>query len=211
MIENPSAPAPRKGSCLMKILIVLAGFCILSGCLWWWHNRPIHPVTLDSKEREVVERKIAVLQDGQAEQGNPPAQAAEPTYEKGAKEIVLTERELNGLLNANTDLGKSLQFELGTDAIHARFETDLPPDLPVVGGKRLKARARFLAHQDTEGAGIMLDDVTVWGVSLPNEWLGGLKGKNLLGEVLSSGRSNGLPGVKELEIEPGRLVIRLKD
>jgi hypothetical protein len=202
MSEAPSAPAPRKSSCLIKLLVVLVAAGFLLGCLWWWYNRPIHPVTLDATERAEVERKISVFQE---------TKPAEPTYEKGSKEIILTERELNGLLNANTDLGKSLQFELGTDAIHARFETDLPPDLPVAGGKRLKARARFLAHQDISGAGIRLDDVTVWGISLPNEWLGGLKGKNLLGEVLTDGRQTSLPGVEKFEIQPGRLVIRLKE
>ena len=205
MTENPSSPAPRKGSCFIKLLVILAVVAALLGGLWWWHNRPIQPVTLDAKERAEVEQKIQALQPAES------TQPAEPSYEKGAKEIVITERELNGLLNANTDLGKSLQFELGTGVIHARFETDLPPDLPIAGGRRLKARARFLVHQDASGTGIMLDDVTVWGISLPNEWLGGMKGKNLLGEVLTGGRQTSLPGVEKIEIQPGRLRIELKD
>ena len=32
----------------------------------------------------------------------------------------------------------------------------------------------------------MLDDLTVWGISLPNDWLGGLKGQDLLGQTVGS-------------------------
>ena len=82
--------------------------------------------------------KVEAMQNVEA-----PAAPAEPQYEKGTKEIILTERELNGLLNEHTTMGGQLKFELATDAIHARIETDLDPDLPVVGGKHLKAKARF--------------------------------------------------------------------
>jgi hypothetical protein len=136
---------------------------------------------------------------------------AEPTYEKGSREIVLTERELNGLLNENTDFGKSVSFQLATNAIHARVETDLDPDLPVVGGRRLKARARFLVSDIPGKASFILDDLTVWGVSLPNDWLAGLKGQDLLAQTLGSGNNGKVPGVEEFKVEPGQLIIRLKE
>jgi hypothetical protein len=170
------------------------------GILWWWHNRPIRPVELSAEEKQVVEEKI---------EGITRAEPAEPEYEKGAKEIVLTERELNGLLNERTTLGDKVRFELATGAIHARVETDLDPDLPVVGGKRLKARARFLLSNDEGGPHFVIDDVTVWGVSLPNEWLGGLKGRDLIAETLGSG--GGLPGVETIEVVPGEIRVELKD
>ncbi len=131
-------------------------------------------------------------------------------YEKGSKEIILTERELNGLLNENTNLGKSVSLELARNAIHARVETDLDPDLPVIGGKRLKARARFRISEEPGKTTFILDDVTVWGISLPNDWLGGLKGHDLLGESLG-GKRGGIAGVEEFRVEPGRLIIRLSE
>ena len=195
MSENPP-PAPRKSARFPKALIIFTILILVLGGLWWWHNRPIRPVVLSADEKAVVEAKIEAIQ-----------KPAEPVYEKGSKEIILTERELNGLLNQNTNLGESLKFELVTNAIHARIETDLDPDLPVLGGKRLKARARFLVGGAPDKPALVLDDLTVWGISLPNEWLGGLKGQDLLGEALGGG----IGGVEEFKVERERLFIRLKD
>ncbi len=192
-------PAPRKNSCLLKGLVFLTLIILLLLGFWWWHNRPIQPVVLSQKEKEVVAEKVETIQKPE-----------DPKYEKGSKEIILTERELNGLLNENTTLGKSVSFELATNAIHARVETDLDPDLPIVGGKHLKARARFLVSKEPGKAAFVLDDVTVWGISLPNDWLGGLKGHDLLGETIG-GRGGKISGVEEFKVETGKLIIRLAD
>jgi hypothetical protein len=193
------APSPRRNSCLVKGLIVLAILALVLGGIWWWHNRPIQPVELSANEKAIVVAKIEAIQ-----------KPAEPKYEKGSKEIILTERELNGLLNENTTLGKSVSFELATNTIHARVETDLDPDLPIVGGRHLKARARFLVSEVPGKAAFVLDDVTIWGVSLPNEWLGGLKGHDLLSEVLGC-KGGKVAGVEEFKVEPGRLIIHLAE
>lgn len=193
------SPSPHRSSRLAKVLIVPAILLLILGGLWWWHMRPIQPVVLTAQEKTAVETKIESIQ-----------KPTEPKYEKGSKEIILTERELNGLLNENTALGKTVKFELAANAIHARVETDLDPDLPVLGGKRLKARARFLVSDVPGKTAFILDDVTVWGVSLPNDWLAGLKGRDLLGEILGGGKSGGA-GVEEFKVEPGRLIIRLAE
>jgi hypothetical protein len=201
MSEAPTTPAPaaRRSSCLVKGLVVLAALALVLGGLWWWHNRPIKPVQLTAEEKSVVEAKVEAIQ-----------KPSEPEYVKGGKEIILTERELNGLLNENTSLGKSASFQLATDAIHARIETDLDPSLPVLGGRHLKARARFLVSKEPGKAALVLDDVTVWGISLPNDWLGGLKGQDLLGQALG-GKGGKIAGVEEFRIESGKLIIRLAE
>ena len=150
MNENP--PAPRRGkSCLVLVLVALLLAVIGIGVAWWWHNRPIEPVVLTPQEKQVVERKVEAIQKSE-----PPAE--DPVYEKGTREIILTERELNGLLNENTTLGDSVRFQLATGEVHARIETDLDPDLPVLGGKKLKARARFLVEDETGNPTLVLDD-----------------------------------------------------
>src|ERR1035438_10868064 len=58
----------------------------------------------------------------------------------------------------------------------------------------------------------ILDDVTVFGLSLPKAWLGGLKGENLIGQAM--GERNGSPlfrGIKSLRVEPGALVLEVED
>ena len=201
-LQPPALPA-RRVSPLLIILLVFAIIAAAIAGLWWWNNRPIQPVMLSSQEKIVVEAKIEAIQDI--------PKPAEPKYEKGSKEIVLTERELNGLLNENTALGKSVKFELATNAILARVETDLDPDLPIFGGKKLKARARFLVSSVPGKPSFVLDDVTVWGISLPNDWLAGMKGHDLFGEILGGGKGGSIAGVKELKVESGRLIIKLAE
>lgn len=178
------------------LLLLAVGF-------WCWLNRPIRPVELSAEEWVAVEAKVEALQPA----NGPP----EPSYERGSKEILLTERELNGLLNEHTSLGDKLKFELATDAIHARLETDLDPDLPLVGGKRLKARARFIVKTEEGIPSLAIDDVTVWGVSLPNDWLGQLKGRDLFGEILGCGKGGRISGVDGIQVKPAGISIRLKE
>ncbi len=209
----PPVPSPpvsgKKGISLgIKLLIALVAALLVLAGFWMWLNRPIHPVLLSAEEKAAVSAKVDELQRPAIVGKDVPV---EPKYEKGGKEIVLTERELNGLLNENTPFGKTICFELGTNALHARVETDLDKDLPVVGGRHLKARARFLVGNTPQHASLVLDDVTVWGISLPNDWLGGIKGQDLLAQTLGSDAKGGIPGVEEFKIEPGRLVIRLKE
>ncbi len=202
MPETPP-PVPRsRRSCLIPGLIGLLTVVLVVAGLWFWFNRPIEPVRLSAEEKAAVEAKVEALQV---------EAPAEPQYEKGSREIVLSERELNGLLNEHTALGDKLKFELATDAVHARLETDLDPGLPVVGGKRLKARARFFVKTDEGVASLVMDDLTVWGVSLPNDWLAQLKGRDLLDDILGGGKGGKIAGVEEVEVKPGQIKIRLKE
>jgi hypothetical protein len=203
MSESPPPPVPRKKSCLVPVLIGIIAVLVIAIGLIWWNNRPIQPVQLSAEEKTVVQQKMEAIQQVEA--------PAEPAYEKGGKEIILTERELNGLLNEHTTLGEKVKFELATDAVHARLESDLDPDLPVVGGKKLKARARFLVKTEDGVPSFVLDDLTVWGVSLPNDWLGQLKGKDIFGEILGGGKGGKVAGVEEMTVRPGELKIRLKE
>ncbi|MCW1884345.1 hypothetical protein OKA04_06350 [Luteolibacter flavescens] len=202
MSESSPPPIPRKKSCLVPVLIGIIAVLLVGIGLVWWTNRPIKPVQLSAEEKAVVQQKVEAIQQVEG--------PAEPTYEKGKKEIVLTERELNGLLNEHTTLGEKLKLELATDAVHARYEADLDPDMPVVGGKKLKARARFIV-KTTEGIpSLVLDDFTLWGVSLPNDWLGQLKGKDILGEILGA-KGGKVAGIEEMKVSSGELTIKLKE
>lgn len=208
-MSGETLPPKKKGSCLIIGLAAVLIIGIAAGATWWWHNRPIEPVTLSAAEVQVVEQKLVQLQPETQPAAEPARQ--DPTYEPGVREIILTERELNGLLHHNTSLGEKLRFELVPDAVHARIETDLDPDLPLIGGSKLKARARFFVTHDESGGHFVIDDVTIWGVSLPNDWLGGLKGRDLIGEAVGGGRGSGLAGVKSMKVESGRIRIELKE
>lgn len=195
----PASAGKRKPSYLVIWTILLVLLAATAAGAYFWYNRPIKPVELSAKESQVLTEKIDRME----------STSGEPKYQPGTKQIIITERELNGLLAQNTDLGEKLTFILATNEIDARIETDLDENLPVFGGKKLKAKARFLLKTTEGRPTLILDDLTVWGASLPNDWLGGMKGKDLLAEIF--GGSGGLRGIEELRIERGQLVIRLAE
>src|ERR1700712_5008394 len=113
MADAPPPIPVKRGSCLKVVLISFLLIGVATAGLVGGQNRPIQPVVLSAQEKAVVEKKVEAIQ-----------KPAEPTYEKGSRDILLSERELNGLLNDETDLGQKLKIELGTDVILARLETD---------------------------------------------------------------------------------------
>jgi hypothetical protein len=204
------------GFLLATVLVICATVAITV----WYIQRPIKPVVLSVAEQAVVEKKLEHL-EGKPGDG-PRATALESPatkveldrpYVPGSKVLRLTERELNGLLNANTDLGKTVRLELGRDAINAYVTAPIPEDVPVLGGKMFRARGRFrLALANGAAPQAILEDVTIFGLSLPKAWLGGIKGENLLSEAV--GERHGAPvlqGIKSLHVEPGALVLEVAD
>jgi hypothetical protein len=217
-------PAPKRRNWLLLGcggLIALLLVIILTVVITiWWLGRPIKPVVLSAAEKQTVEEKLNQLSGTPADKSRAALAAedkAKPEpdriYVPGSKELRLTEREINGLLNENTDLGKSVRLEFGRDAINAYVATPIPDDVPVMGGKMFKARGRFRLSVGNGGEPYaILEDVTVFGLSLPKAWLGGLKGENLLGDAV--GKRNGSPafkGIKSLRVEPGALVIEVTE
>ena len=234
-----ASPAPKRRGCLfygcgglLALLVVIGATVAIT---LWWIQRPIKPVVLSAREKAAVDEKLRHLGGGEAPAATrAPAhtrgtQAAAPSpaapnnaspepgqdrvYVPGSKVLKLTERELNGLLNANTELGQSVRLELASDAINAYLAVPIPKDFPIGGGKIFRARGRFRVSLGNGGAPVaMLEDVTVFGLSLPKAWLGGVKGENLIGEAV--GKRDGSPiikGIKSLRVEPGALVLEVED
>lgn len=218
---NTTPPAPsssqqakKRRPWLLYIIGGLLAFLLLTvatvAITVWWLQRPIKPVVLSAAEKATVEAKLQQITSASSNA----VLNAQPdrVYEPGTNVLQLTEREINGLLNENSDLGKSVRLELGRDAINAYIAAPIPDDVPMFGGKTFKARGRFRVSLGNGDAPVaMLEDLTVYGVSLPKAWLGGIKGQNLIGDAM--GKRDGTPllkGVKSLRVEPGVLVLELE-
>ena len=61
-------------------------------------------------------------------------------------------------------------------------------------------------------AATMPDDLTIWGISLPNAWLADHKGQNLI-EFASDeiGHSSLAAGIEQLRVAPGEIILTLAD
>jgi len=202
-MTNTSAPSIRPARSKSKLFLIIGIFALLlvsaGAAYYFWTNRPISPVVLNAKEQAVLDQKVEAVE--------------ERKYEKGEKVLVLTEREVNALLHHNTGLGDKVRLELANNAIHARIRIEnIDEDLPLIGGRTLKAKARFELTDSNGRPAIILDDLTVYGISLPNAWLADLKGKNLLSNLgLNQSRNRFAEGIESIKVENGKITIKLAE
>ena len=221
-----------KLGCLPILGIVLVTILVTAGATMWLINNQLfansfEPVELTPEEQQVLGNKLervgfAASEEATAttdQQVDDSAAAVnddepEPYSEDPAKRrIALSERELNALLAEGTDLAERLVIDLADDVASAKLLIDLDPDFPFLGGKTLKVSAGAeLAYADRRPI-VVLKGVSVWGVPIPNAWLGGLKNVDLVNEF---GGDDGFwksfaDGIKNIRIEEGQLLIELNE
>jgi len=204
-------------ACVVSILIALTAvyFFLFPG--------PFTPVTLNQKEEQTLERKLdrlGSLQGTPGRHGDRRAAAKsralepEPYSESTAsREIVFTERELNALLARNTDLASKLAIDLSPDLASAKLLVPLDEDLPFLGGKTLRVTAGLEMSYRGARPVVILRGISLWGVPIPNAWLGNIKNVDLVREF---GNEQGFwktfaDGVDKIEIGEGRLRLKLKE
>jgi hypothetical protein len=178
------------------------------------------PVTLSASEQQVLESKLERLYTMRREpslhKGRDQNEGRQPERysETGAnREIIITERELNALLAKNTDLATNLTIDLSQDLASAKLLIPLDEEFPLLGGKTMKVTAGLkLAYKNNKPV-VALKGISLWGVPVPNAWLGNMKNVDLVQEF---GDQNGFwsafaDGVDEVEISEGQLRVRLKE
>ena len=135
------------------------------------------------------------------------------TEDASKRRIELTERELNALLANNIDLAEQLVVDLADNTASVKLLVDVDPDFPFFGGKTLKVSGAVDPSYVNGRPVIVLRGVSVWGVPVPNAWLGGLKNIDLISEF---GGSDGFwkafaEGIENLKVEDGKLLIQLAE
>ncbi len=219
--DAPDSAAPAGGGCRLFALIfaaVLAAMLIAAIAIrFWLFPAALTPVELQTSEKLSLNQKLrSVGYQEQAftlEGSGAEALEPEPYSEVGAKrEIRFSERELNGLLAKNTDLARKLAIDLADDLASARLVLPVDPDFPILGGQTLRMSAGVEARFESGHPVLVLKGISVWGVPLPNAWLGNLKNVDLIAQF---GDQNGFwqafaEGVEELSVREGELFVRLK-
>ncbi len=181
------------------------------------------PVTLSAGEQQVLESKLErlntmrrepSLHKGHIQPDKNKSLQPERYSETGANRgIIITERELNALLAKDTDLATKLSIDLSQDLASAKLLIPLDEEFPLLGGKTLKVTAGLkLAYKNNKPV-VALKGISLWGVPIPNAWLGNMKDVDLVQEF---GDQNGFwsvfaDGVDEVEISEGQLRVRLKE
>lgn len=229
-------PDQQRWPSRFKILLLVVAVAIVTSVITVWLTivyvfpKEFKPVTLSDREAQVLDAKLSRLdpatghaaaeygrygEDRQSDRSQPGTGVTPERYsEAGAsRQIRLSERELNGLLARNTDLAHKLAIDLSEDLASAKLLIPLDPDIPFFGGKTLKVTAGLELRYDDQRPIVMLKGVSIWGVPLPNAWLGGLKNVDLVKEF---GSESGLwrafaSGVEHVRVEEGNLSLTLKE
>lgn len=228
-VPEPAAPAKPTGFTWLRILGIVVFASLVSTLVAllvikaYLFPDAFRPVSLSPKEERVLEAKLDNLETLQRSGplfGSRSSEAGkgrlepEPYSERGAsRDIVFTERELNALLAKNTDLASRLAIDLSDGLASAKLLVPLDKDFPILGGKTLKVTAGLALAYANGRPVVALRGISIWGVPLPNAWLGNLKNVDLVSEF---GGEKGFwkafaDGIDKIEIDDQRLRIRLKE
>lgn len=140
-------------------------------------------------------------------------------YDPENRTVVFTEREINGFLGTNfEDQSKILYVDLEKDQIIARWVVPIPEDAVLFPGKTVRANIKISALIDpqTGRLSMMVRDVTVGGVPMPNAWLGDIKNVNIFENAGLGTDQEGLlkrfaDGIEDFEVRNGEIRFKLAE
>lgn len=214
---------PQHNRALRTIVItalVTVALCISAYWLFTRYLFPSHfnPVELSAAETQTLNQKLQSVSlpliDNKSS-SNANALTPEAYSEKNAlREVSFSEREINAYLAHNTDLSDKLVIDLSNDLISAKWLLPLDPEFPLLGGKTLKLTAGVEVAYRDEKPVIKLRGVSLWGVPLPDAWLGYMKNVDLIKEF--GGPNNDgfwkrfADGIEYIDVAEGDLLITLK-
>lgn len=215
-LKSETAPASKSNGWRTFGIVVItvavtaaAGYWLVTSYLF---PDKFTPVVLSKSEQKTLDEKLERIS------GSKPSSTkrleAKPYSEVGAsRDIHFTEKELNALLANNTELANKLAIDLSDNLASALLLVDLDPEFPVLGGKTLKVTAGMELGLINGKPRAILKGVSVWGVPLPNAWLGNMKNIDLISEF---GQAGGFwqainEGVETIEVKDGQLRITLKE
>lgn len=234
-----AAPAKRGFSGKQVVLFLLLAVLITAGITFWlirsyFFANDFRPVELSQKEQVKLDDKLrslgldpeSLLPDAdrgdqadeliqnRAQRDGDGNLIPERYSEEGASRVIdLSERELNSMLATNSDLAKSFAVDLSDSLASAKVLYAFDPDFPVMGGKTLRLNAGLELDYRDGNPVVILRGVSVMGVPIPNDWLGGLKNVDLVEQF---GDDPGFwqdfsKGIEVIEISDGKLHIELKE
>lgn len=221
--RQPTGHSWLKTLGIVVVACVVSTLVALTAVYFYLFPGPFKPVELSSKEEQILEQKLTRLHSIQRSPtlhkshllgDDTDKLQPEPYAETDAsREIILTEREINALLAKNTDLAEKLAIDLSDDLASARLRIPLDEDLPIFGGQILKVSAGLEMSYRNQKPVVALRGISLWGVPIPNAWMGNIKNVDLVEEF---GNEKGFwkafsDGVDEIKVSEGRLKVKLKE
>jgi hypothetical protein len=204
-------------------LVLVIGICTSILTVWismfYLFPKQFKPVELNKSESQALAEKLERLDPAKRAKtaavykGSEGLSPEKYTEDAASRHVTFTERELNALLAKNTDLAEKLAIDLSDNLASAKLILPLDPGLPILGGKTLKLNAGLELRYEHARPVVMLRGISLWGVPLPNSWIGGVKNLDLVKEF---GGERGFwkvfsDGIEYIRVEDGRLTVQLKE
>lgn len=79
-------------------------------------------------------------------------------------------------------MAERFAIDLSDNLASAKLLLPVPPDFPLLGGNTIAINAGLELAYENGHPIVVLQGVSVWGVPIPNAWLGGLKNVDLVQE-----------------------------
>ncbi len=217
MTDHPNEIPRRKFPLFLTVF--LAVFLALVGAFfvlkWVYFPTSFTPVTLSSQEETKLEQKLQVLGISVAASSQTTSQKVlkpEPYRELDAnRKVAFSEDEINSLIAKNPQWANRLAIDFSDSLASAKLLIPLDPDFPLLGGQTLRINTGVDIKFINGKPSVRLEGVSLWGVPLPNAWLGNLKHVDLIEQY---GAEEGFwqsfaQGIQHVSVEEGHLVIQL--
>lgn len=215
LTSEPERTASGRSSRAAWVLVVLLLALLLTAGLWILHL--LHAQTrtqpLDATEERVLEQKLELLFDvgrapDEGASGEAPLAAEIYREDPSRRHLRFSEREINALIARDPALAGRAAVRLSPGQISAGFLVDVPEELPLLGGRRLRVQTGNRLHSHGDRVEARLLGVSVGGIPLPEAWLGGFKGTDLLA---SSWLGTLGAGIEALTVGDGWVDLRLAE
>ena len=222
---NANGQGQKKRLSGIKIFFLVIVIAVVTSILTVWlftlyfFPKQFKPVELSKSESQALSDKLDRLDPTTRSKTDPAGKndkALIPekySEDAASRHITFSERELNALLATNADLAEKFAIDLSDNLASAKLILPLDPDLPILGGKTLKLNAGLeLRYEDAKPV-VMLRCISLWGVPIPNSWIGGIKNVDLVKEF---GGESGFwkafsEGIEFIRVEDGKLSVQLKE
>ena len=223
--DKKNGPEQKKRLSGLQLFFLVILIAIITSILTVWIStfylfpKQFKPVELNKSESRTLSEKLERLDPAKksrtaaAFKGSEGLTPEKYTEDAASRHVTFTERELNALLAKNTDLAQRLAIDLSDNLASAKLILPLDPDLPFLGGKTLRLNAGLELRYENARPIVMLRGISLWGVPLPNSWIGGIKNVDLVKEFGGEGGfwKAFADGIEFIRVEDGRLTVQLKE
>lgn len=220
---TPAPKVARRFGCMHVLAIILAATLLSMLATGWWVKRnvyasPFKPVELNEREQAAFEQKLAQLEaaGGAAAPVRSAGEVAQPEAysEEGAnREIRITEKELNAVIDKNPEWADRVAIDIAQDLLSIVLLVPVPPDFPLAGGTTARITAGATLRFENDRPVVIIRGISIGGIPLPSAWMGDLKNKDLVQEFGGQGGFwDGLSrGVEAIKLEEGNLYLKLRE